>query len=85
MKSSLAAIGSHLQQLIPPGREGLVWWLTVLAAVGVTSVIPLLPLYAQAMGADLHVIGLMTASYLVTNLAFLYGASRLSDRFGRPR
>lgn len=79
----MARASRHLNNVIPPGREGLVWWLTVLASVGVTSVIPLLPLYAEANGADLHVIGVMAAAYLVTNLMFLYGAGRLSDWVGR--
>lgn len=78
----MARASRHLNNVIPPGPEGLVWWLTVLASVGVTSVIPLLPLYAQENGA-VHVIGLMAAAYLVTNLVFLYGAGRLSDLAGR--
>ena len=83
MSSHLARASRHLNNIIPPGPEGLVWWLTVLASVGVTSVIPLLPLYAKDHGADLHVIGVMAAAYLVTNLIFLYGAGRLSDWLGR--
>jgi MFS family permease len=74
---------SYLSKLIPPGPEGLVWWLTALASIGVTSVIPLFPLYASEQGADLHMIGLMTAAFLVTNLCCLYAAGKLSDRLGR--
>lgn len=59
------------------------WWLTLLASLGVTSVIPLLPLYARDQGADLQAIGWMAAAYLATNLVFLYGAGRLSDWLGR--
>jgi MFS family permease len=74
---------AHVRDMVPPGREGLVWWLTLLASVGVTSIIPLLPLYAADRGADLQVISGMAAAYLVTNLLFLYGAGRLSDWWGR--
>jgi DHA1 family multidrug resistance protein-like MFS transporter len=80
---SWRALGQHARDVVPPGPEGLVWWLTLLASVGVTAVIPLLPLYAEESGADLHAIGLMAAAYLVTNLLFLYAAGRLSDRVGR--
>src|SRR3954464_9293572 len=74
-----------LSSLIPPGPEGLVWWLTALASVGVTSVIPLFPLYASEQGADLRMIGLMTAAFLVTNLLCLYGAGKLwAGRARRP-
>jgi MFS family permease len=72
-----------LGSLIPPGPEGLVWWLTALASIGVTSVIPLFPLYASEQGADLRMIGVMTAAFLVTNLCCLYAAGKLSDRLGR--
>jgi DHA1 family multidrug resistance protein-like MFS transporter len=74
---------TYVRSLIPPGPEGLVWWLTALASLGVTSVIPLFPLYASEQGADLSMIGLMTAAFLVTNLSCLYGAGRLSDKLGR--
>ncbi|MEB3327758.1 MAG: MFS transporter [Candidatus Sericytochromatia bacterium] len=83
MRRAWGALGRHARDVVPPGPEGLVWWLTLLASVGVTAVIPLLPLYAEESGADLHAIGLMAAAYLVTNLLFLYAAGRLSDRVGR--
>ncbi|MEB3284879.1 MAG: MFS transporter [Candidatus Sericytochromatia bacterium] len=79
----LTRLTHHVQDMVPPGREGLVWWLTLLASVGVTSIIPLLPLYAADRGADLQVISGMAAAYLVTNLVVLYGAGRLSDWWGR--
>ena len=82
MTSFVASASRHLNNVIPPGREGLVWWLTVLASVGATSIVPLMPLYAQENGA-VHIVGVMVAAFLVTNLVFLYGAGRLSDLFGR--
>lgn len=83
MFEPVSRLKSYAQSLIPPGPEGLVWWLTALASLGVTSVIPLFPLYAREQGADLHMIGIMTAAFLVTNLGCLYGAGKLSDRVGR--
>ncbi|MEB3220889.1 MAG: MFS transporter [Candidatus Sericytochromatia bacterium] len=83
MRRPWAAVVRHTRDVVPAGPEGLVWWLTLLASVGVTAVIPLLPLYAQEGGADLHTIGLMAAAYLVTNLLFLYAAGQLSDKVGR--
>jgi DHA1 family multidrug resistance protein-like MFS transporter len=79
----LDRLKSTFRALVPPGPEGLVWWLTALASLGVTSVIPLFPLYAKQQGADLHMIGVMTAAFLVTNLGCLYAAGKLSDRLGR--
>lgn len=51
--------------------------------LGLTIIIPLLPLYTAAMGADPFIIGLLAATYPVMQLIggpFLGG---LSDRFGR--
>lgn len=68
---------------IPPGADGVVWWLTLVASSGVTAVLPVLPLYASAHGADLAFIGWMVGAYMAANLASLYGAGWLSDRLGR--
>jgi DHA1 family multidrug resistance protein-like MFS transporter len=73
----------YLQASIPPGADGQVWWLTLVASMGVTAVLPVLPLYAHANGADLAFIGWMVGAYMAANLATLYGAGWLSDRWGR--
>jgi len=67
------------------GPEGLVWWLALVQASGMTAVLPILPLYADKYGADLSFIGLMVGAYMAANLIGLPPAGWLSDRFGRRR
>ncbi|MNK41299.1 Bacillibactin exporter [compost metagenome] len=67
------------------GPEGLVWWLALVQASGMTAVLPILPLYADQHGADLSFIGLMVGAYMAANLLGLPPAGWLSDRLGRRR
>lgn len=60
-----------------------VWWLTLLQSLGVTLILPVLPLYAHGEGADLPFIGWMVGAYMAANLLFAYPAGWLSDRLGR--
>lgn len=68
---------------LPRGPEGLVWYLVLLQSVGVTAVLPVLPLYANQHGADLAFIGWMVGAYMAANLVATYPAGWLSDRVGR--
>ncbi len=65
------------------GPEGLVWWLALVQASGMSAVLPVLPLYADQYGADLSFIGLMVGAYMAANLIGLPPAGWLSDRVGR--
>lgn len=79
-------ITQHLDRIkaaVPSGPEGLVWWLVLIQSLGITAVLPVLPLYASEQGADLHFVGLMVGAYMATNLLCQYPAGWLSDRFGR--
>ncbi len=67
------------------GPEGLVWWLALVQAAGMTAVLPILPLYAEKHGADLAFIGLMVGAFMAANLVGLPPAGWLSDRMGRRR
>lgn len=51
--------------------------------LGLTIIIPLLPLYTVAMGADAFVIGLLAATYPLMQLIGGPVLGGLSDRFGR--
>jgi DHA1 family tetracycline resistance protein-like MFS transporter len=51
--------------------------------LGLTIIIPLMPLYAASYGADAFVIGLLGASYPVMQVLGAPVLGRLSDRFGR--
>ncbi|HEY9854487.1 MAG TPA: MFS transporter [Stenomitos sp.] len=72
-----------LFQTVPRGPEGLLWYLVLLQSVGVTAVLPVLPLYATEHGADLAFIGWMVGAYMAANLVATYPAGWLSDRLGR--
>lgn len=73
----------RIKAAVPSGPEGLVWWLVLVQSLGITAVLPVLPLYASEQGADLHFVGLMVGAYMATNLLCQYPAGWLSDRFGR--
>lgn len=51
--------------------------------LGLTIIIPLLPLYAASYGADPFVIGLLGATYPIMQFIGAPVLGRLSDRFGR--
>jgi DHA1 family multidrug resistance protein-like MFS transporter len=79
----VSRVARYLQATIPPGEDGLLWWVTLVASMGVTAVLPVLPLYAAQNGASLDFIGWMVGAYMAANLVTLYGAGWLSDRIGR--
>lgn len=76
---------NSLKTAVPMGPEGLVWWLALVQASGITAVLPILPLYADKHGANLSFIGLMVGAYMAANLIGLPPAGWLSDRMGRRR
>lgn len=51
--------------------------------LGVTIILPLLPFYAAAFGADPLVIGILSAAYPLMQFVGAPVLGRLSDRFGR--
>lgn len=72
-----------LIRFLPRGPEGIVWYLVLIQSLGVTAVLPVLPLYADAHGADLAFIGWMVGAYMAANLLATYPVGWLSDRLGR--
>jgi MFS family permease len=56
-----------------------------ISQVGISVMLPLLPLFATELGATPFVLGLLTASFAVTNAIGQLGTGFLADRFGsRP-
>ncbi|MGZ8512627.1 MAG: MFS transporter, partial [Candidatus Limnocylindria bacterium] len=56
-----------------------------ISQVGISVMLPLLPLFATELGATPFVLGLLTASFAITNAIGQLGTGFLVDRFGsRP-
>jgi MFS family permease len=53
--------------------------------LGISVMLPLLPLYATELGAPPFVLGLLTSAFAVTNAFGQLGAGFLSDRWGARR
>lgn len=67
-----------------PRSPLMVIYLTVFVdLIGFGIIIPLLPYYAQALGAGPTFLGLMIASYSLMQFLFAPILGRMSDRFGR--
>jgi multidrug resistance protein len=62
---------------------GIVFTTVVIDLVGFGIVIPILPLYAEDLGASPTVIGALAASYALMQFVFAPVWGRLSDRYGR--
>jgi MFS family permease len=56
-----------------------------ISQVGISVMLPLLPLFAIELGATPFVLGLLTASFAVTNAIGQLGTGFLVDRFGSRR
>lgn len=62
---------------------GIVFTTVVIDLIGFGLVLPILPLWAEQVGASPVQIGILTASYAVAQLVFAPVWGRLSDRHGR--
>ena len=62
---------------------GIVFTTVVIDLIGFGIVIPILPLYAQDLGASPFVIGVLASSYALMQFIFAPVWGRLSDRYGR--
>jgi MFS family permease len=56
-----------------------------ISQVGISVMLPLLPLYATELGAPPVVLGLLTSSFAITNATGQLGTGFLSERFGARR
>jgi MFS family permease len=76
VRSSLGAIGPALWLLAAIG---------FISQVGISVMLPLLPLYATELGAPPFVLGLLTGSFAVTNAIGQLGTGFLTERWGPRR
>ena len=71
------------------GSIGPALWLLAaigfISQVGISVMLPLLPLYATELGAPPFVLGLLTASFAITNAIGQLGAGFLTERWGSRR
>ena len=71
------------------GAIGPALWLLAaigfISQVGISVMLPLLPLYATELGAPPFVLGLLTGAFAVTNAIGQLGAGFLAERFGPRR
>lgn len=56
-----------------------------ISQVGISVMLPLLPLYATELGAPPFVLGLLTSAFAITNATGQLGTGFLSERFGARR
>ena len=56
-----------------------------ISQLGISVMLPLLPLYATELGAPPFVLGLLTSLFAITNATGQLGAGFLSERFGARR
>ena len=59
--------------------------MTFISSLGISMMIPLLPLYGLALGATPVQLGLMTSAFAVANAVSQFGTGFLNDRFGPRR
>ena len=84
---SEGTVGSRLARVagsVDPAL-GLLAAIGFVSQVGISVMLPLLPLYATELGAPPVVLGLLTSAFAVTNGVGQLGAGFLSDRWGARR
>lgn len=62
---------------------GIVFTTVVIDLIGFGIVVPILPLWAEDLGASPTIVGVLTAVYSLMQFIFAPVLGRLSDRFGR--
>lgn len=62
---------------------GIVFTTVVIDLIGFGIVVPILPLWAEDLGASATVVGVLSASYSAMQFIFAPVLGRLSDRYGR--
>jgi len=79
--------GSRLQRVVGAVDPalGLLAAIGFVSQLGISVMLPLLPLYASELGAPPIVLGLLTSSFAVANAFGQLGTGFLSDRWGAQR
>ncbi len=78
--SRAAAVASGLDPAL-----AVLAFIGFISQVGISVMLPLLPLFATELGASPFVLGMLTASFAITNAVGQLGTGFLTDRFGSRR
>jgi MFS family permease len=79
---------SHRVSRVVRAIDPALWLLAgigFISQVGISVMLPLLPLYATELGAPPFVLGLLTSAFAITNATGQLGTGFLSERFGARR
>jgi MFS family permease len=76
-----------IQRIRDVGGPALIVLATIsfISSLGISIMLPLLPLYALSLGASPLELGLMTSGFAVANAMAQFGSGFLMDRFGARR
>lgn len=77
MRSRVAAVGTAVDPAL-----AVLAFIGFISQVGISVMLPLLPLFATELGATPMVLGLLTSSFAVTNAVSQLGTGFLAERFG---
>jgi len=81
---SQASLTYRVKLSLSANRPFLVVWLALFITIaGIAMVSPLLPEFAQEMGASGVYVGLAFSGYTLTQIPLMLVVGRLSDRFGK--
>ena len=68
-----------------PAPLAILAGMTFISSLGISMMLPLLPLYGLALGATPVQLGLMTSAFAIANAVSQFGTGFLNDRFGPRR
>jgi MFS family permease len=83
----MAALGSRVRRVAGALNPaiGVLAFVGFISSVGISVMLPLLPLYATELGAPPFVLGLLTSSFAITNALGQLGSGFLAERWGARR
>jgi DHA1 family multidrug resistance protein-like MFS transporter len=78
------SFGNRLARLITANRAFIVVWLALfIAIIGISMVSPLMPVFAEKMGASGIWLGLAFSGFALSQLPLMPVIGRLSDKYGK--
>ncbi len=82
----VTSFSARLARLVAANRAFIVVWLALfIAIIGISMVSPLMPVFAEKMGASGIWLGLAFSGFAVSQIPLMPVIGRLSDRYGKKR